>query len=182
MLPSELEESELSEDATLLTLSLILFIVFESIFSILTPNSLIKEYATALATISNAARRLKRRVLTPLNYNQHLKLKYKQSFTNLSDSLCELIFTGNPENAIKYEFETNKALTNIVEYTSSEWDYYLKYGGFPTVDEDKPLTDVREEIVTMTNKIITEDIMQIKTITSDNQAIGSSKTWRSKPA
>lgn len=43
--------------------------------------------------------------------------------------------------------------------------------GFPTVDEDKPLTDVREEIVTMTNKIITEDIMQIKTITSDNQAI-----------
>lgn len=120
---------------------------------------------------ADAARRLKRRVLTPLNYNQHLNLKHNQSFNNLSDSLCELIFTGNPEKAIKYEFEANKALTNIVEYTSSEWDYYLKYGGFPTVNEDKPLTDVREEIVTMTNKIITEDIMQIKTITSDNQAI-----------
>lgn len=144
----------------------IIFDKSDNIFMIITGSS-----AIHLQYNADAARRLKRRVLTPLNYNQHLNLKHNQSFNNLSDSLCELIFTGNPEKAIKYEFEANKALTNIVEYTSSEWDYYLKYGGFPTVDEDKPLTDVREEIVTMTNKIITEDIMQIKTITSDNQAI-----------
>ena len=144
----------------------IIFDKSDNIFMIITGSS-----AIHLQYNADAARRLKRRVLTPLNYNQHLNLKHNQSFNNLSDSLCELIFTGNPEKAIKYEFEANKALTNIVEYTSSEWDYYLKYGGFPTVGEDKPLTDVREEIVTMTNKIITEDIMQIKTITSDNQAI-----------
>ena len=143
----------------------IIFDKSDNIFMIITGSS-----AIHLQYNADAARRLKRRVLTPLNYNQHLKLKYNQSFTNLSRSLCELIFTGNIENAVKYEFEANKTLTNIVEYTSNEWDYYLKYGGFPTVDEDKPLTDIREEIVTMTNKIVTEDIMQIKTITSENQA------------
>ena len=144
----------------------IIFDKSENIFMIITGSS-----AIHLQYNADAARRLKRRVLSPLNYNQHLKLKYNQTSNNLSNSLCELIFTGNVENAVEYELKANKSLTNIVEYTSNEWDYYLKYGGFPTVDEDKPLSDIREEIVTMTNKIITEDIMQIKTITSDNQAI-----------
>lgn len=103
----------------------IIFDKSDNIFMIITGSS-----AIHLQYNADAARRLKRRVLTPLNYNQHLNLKYNQSFNNLSDSLYELIFTGNPENAIKYEFEANKALTNIVEYTSSEWDYYLKYGDF----------------------------------------------------
>lgn len=143
----------------------IIFDKSDNIFMIITGSS-----AIHLQYNADAARRLKRRVLTPPNYNQHLKLKYNQSFTDLSRSLCELIFTGNIENAVKYEFEAEKTLTNIVEYTSNEWDYYLKYGGFPTIDEDKPLSDIREEIVTMTNKIVTEDIMQIKTITSENQA------------
>lgn len=144
----------------------IIFDKSDNIFVIITGSS-----AIHLQYNADAARRLKRRVVPPLNYNQHLKLKYNHSFNNLSKSLNELIFTGNIENAVKYEFEANKTLTNIAEYTSNEWDYYLKYGGFPTIDEDKPLSDIRDEIVTMTNKIITEDIMQIKNITSENQAI-----------
>ncbi len=144
----------------------IIFDKSDHIFMIITGSS-----AIHLQYNADAARRLKRRILTPLNYNQHLKLKYNKSFTNLSRSLYELLFTGNIENAVEYEFESNKTLTNIVEYNSNEWDYYLKYGGFPTFDEEKPLADIHEEIVTMTNKIITEDIMQIRTITSKNQAI-----------
>ena len=144
----------------------IIFDKSDNIFMIITGSS-----AIHLQYNADAARRLKKKVLTPLNYNQHLKLKYSKTFNKLSDSLYELIFTGNTENAIKYEFEANKILTNIIEYNSSEWDYYLKYGGFPSVDGDKPMTDIQEEIITMTNRIITEDIMQIKTISSKNQTI-----------
>ena len=145
--------------------SKILFDKSDNIFMIITGSS-----AIHLQYNADAARRLKRRVLTPLNYNQHLKLKFNQSFTNLSRGLCELIFTGNIDNALNYEFEANKKLTNIPEYTSNEWDYYLKYDGFPSI-EDKALKNIHEEKITMTNKIITEDMMQIKSLTSQNQAI-----------
>ena len=72
-----------------------------------------------------------KRVVTPLNYNEHLKLKYDYSNINLGNSLVRLILNGEEQNAIKYENEMNRDLINNIEYNFNDWDEYLKYGGFP---------------------------------------------------
>ena len=136
----------------------------DEIFMIFTGSSAISlEYNT------DAARRLKKRPLTPLNYSQHLRLKFYQDFQELSNAINELLFTGNVDNAIKFEKITNDSLSNNLEYTSEEWDFYIKYGGFP-VEEDKPMSDICEDIVSMSDRIVIDDLMQIKNITAENQS------------
>ena len=74
---------------------------------------------------ADAARRMFKRVVTPLNYNEHLKLKYDYSNINLGNSLVSLILNGEEQNAIKYENEMNRDLINNIKYNFNDWDEYL---------------------------------------------------------
>ena len=89
----------------------------EKIFMVFTGSS-----ALNLEYNADAARRMFKRVITPLNYNEHVKLKYDYSNINLGNSLVDLILNGNIEEAIKYENEVNRDLINNIEYSFNDGD------------------------------------------------------------
>ena len=84
---------------------------------------------------AEAARRMIRYPITPLNYSQHLKLKYNYH-TDISNDLIDLLFNGNVDNVIIKEKQVNRDLLNLRNYFSMDWDNYFKFGGFPSVMHD----------------------------------------------
>ena len=136
----------------------------EKIFMIFTGSS-----ALNLEYNADAARRMFKRVITPLNYNEHVKLKYNYSNINLGNSLVDLILNSNSEKAIKYENEVNRALINNIEYTSNDWDEYLKYGGFPILARKIDFRRLTANIVDMVEKVVNTDMVAIKNFTFENQ-------------
>ena len=136
----------------------------EKIFMIFTGSS-----ALNLEYNADAARRMFKRVITPLNYNEHVKLKYNYSNVNLGNSLVDLILNGNPEDAIKYENEVNRVLINNIEYTSNDWDEYLRYGGFPILARKIDFRKLSANIVDMVEKVVNTDMVAIKNFTFENQ-------------
>lgn len=136
----------------------------EKIFMIFTGSS-----ALNLEYNADAARRMFKRVITPLNYNEHVKLKYNYSNINLGNSLVDLILNGNTENAINYENEVNRSLINNIEYSSNDWDEYLKYGGFPILARKIDFRKLSTNIVDMVEKVVNTDMVAIKNFTFENQ-------------
>lgn len=136
-----------------------------NIFIIFTGSS-----ALHLEQNEDLARRMRKKSLTPLNYTQHLKLKYDLNLRTLSNDLRDMIFTGNIDSAVKSEFETNNILTNCLDYSSNDWDEYFKFGAFPILFDKKTRREICEDLVEITERVITKDISQIKEISSSNQA------------
>ncbi len=122
---------------------------------------------------ADAARRIKKRPLTPLNYAEHIKLKYNLDCTEMSESIKELIFTGKYENAMESESRTYAKLSNIPEYYFNDWDLYLKYGGFPILLDKKDPQETIEELINVTEKIINHDMMTIKNMSLNNQTLAN---------
>lgn len=79
----------------------------------------------------DASRRIDKERINPLNYGEHLRLKYNIKLEGMSESLQKLIFEGNMGDAVKREGEMRSELINMLDYPSNDWDIYLKYGGFP---------------------------------------------------
>ena len=136
-----------------------------NVFMIFTGSS-----ALHLEINDDLARRMDKKSLTPLNYAQHLKLKYNIALNNLSNDLRDLIFTGNIDNAVKSEFEANNLLTNCIDYSSNDWDEYFKFGSFPVLFDNKTHRKTCEDLVEITQRVITKDMLQIKEMSSKNQA------------
>ena len=146
-------------------------IIYDStnnIFMIFTGSS-----ALNLEYNADAARRLQKNYITPLNYGEHIKLKYNYTTTNISNSIQELIFEGKIDNAIKCENEINNTLIKLDNYKSTDWDEYLKYGGFPILFENKEPGDISKNLVDMVKKIINTDMLNIKNFSAENQAIAN---------
>ena len=119
---------------------------------------------------ADAARRLEKISIPPLNYTQHLKLKYDIDVSPLSHSLKELIFTGNVNNAIEEESKTNKILSKTNGYNYNDWDFYFKYGGFPSSFEYKSLKKIRNQLVDITERIIIDDMPYMSTLNNNDRA------------
>lgn len=136
----------------------------EKIFMVFTGSS-----ALNLEYNADAARRMFKRVVTPLNYNEHLKLKYDYSNINLGNSLVRLILNGEEQNAIKYENEMNRDLINNIKYNFNDWDEYLKYGGFPILARKINFRRLSTNIVDMIEKVVNTDMVAIKNFTFENQ-------------
>ena len=136
----------------------------EKIFMVFTGSS-----ALNLEYNADAARRMFKRVITPLNYNEHLKLKYNYSNKDIGNSLVNLILNGEDQNAIRYEKEVNRGLINAVEYNSTDWKEYLKYGGFPTLAHNINFRRLSSNIVDMVEKVVNTDMVAIKNFTFENQ-------------
>ena len=136
----------------------------EKIFMVFTGSS-----ALNLEYNADAARRMFKRVITPLNYNEHLKLKYNYSNKDIGNSLVNLILNGEDQNVIKYEKEVNRNLINTVEYNSTDWKEYLKYGGFPILAHNINFRRLSSNIVDMVEKVVNTDMVAIKNFTFENQ-------------
>ena len=118
---------------------------------------------------ADSARRLLKENITPLNYNQHLKLKYNYNAANASESLKKLIFQGDISDAVACEQQINNDLININGYSTMEWDEFLKYGGFPTSLFETNHHIICKNIIGMIKKVISHDMGVISSITSASQ-------------
>ena len=117
-----------------------------------------------------AARRIINYNINPLNYTQHLNLKYNYYPIKFSNALRELIFTGDVENAIELENKVNHDLLNLKRYNTLDWDNYFKFGGFPQVLFDTRQRDIIKKLFNSTISIIEKDLGRIKNITTDTQS------------
>ena len=134
-------------------------IIFDSnnkIFMIFTGSS-----ALNLEFNADSARRLLKRNINPLTYNQYLKLKYNFNSDELSNSLFELLFTGNVENSINNEKKIIPQLYNIPGFRDDDLDYFIEYGGFPFSFLEKDVNIINERLVSTINKVISKDIPRI---------------------
>ena len=116
----------------------------------------------------NIGRRMISYPITPLNYSQHLKLKYNYQ-TDISNDIIDLIFEGNVDNAILKEQQVNNDLLNIKNYTSTDWDNYFKYGRLPAVMHDTNYRNAYAKIFKSVENVIRKDLGTISNITSNTQ-------------
>ncbi|WP_296891177.1 AAA family ATPase [uncultured Methanobrevibacter sp.] len=134
----------------------------KKIFMIFTGSS-----ALNLDYDAESSRRIINYNINPLNYTQHLNLKYGYYPIEFSNSLKDLIFSGNVENAIELEEQTNRDLLNLREYTLTDWDNYFKFGGFPQVMFDKRQREIVKKMFSSVDTVIRKDLGTIKNITTD---------------
>ena len=109
---------------------------------------------------ADAARRLKVQPILPLNYSQHLKLKYNYH-TDISNDLIDLIFKGEIENAQIKEEQIENDLINMTDYDINDWEDYMKYGAFPTTLNRKFHDDITSELWSVISRIITQDMTNV---------------------
>ncbi|MBQ6218202.1 MAG: ATP-binding protein [Methanosphaera sp.] len=140
-------------------------IIFDSsknVFMIFTGSS-----ALDLEYNVDSARRLLKIPITPLNYSQHLKLKYDYDSPDISNALIELIFNGDIDQACKMENKIIKSYPSIEDYSSDEWNNYLKYGGFPSSfyhDKYRTLKKLEETI----ERVILVDMPNISQLSRES--------------
>lgn len=135
-----------------------------NIFMIFTGSS-----ALNLEYNADSARRLLKRNITPLNFEQHLKLKYNYDSGNMSKSLINLIFNGDYDYAVECEKNIQSSIYNINGYDENEWDNYLMYGGFPISLYEKKYQNIVERLNAIMKKIINSDMNNIGNISLDSQ-------------
>lgn len=137
----------------------------DNVFMIFSGSSALQlEYGT------DATRRVLKQSVFPLNYAQHLKLRYNISLEEMSKSLEEMLLTGKVENAIENEIKVNQILVDSRGYVSTDWDEYLKYGGFPILFEEDSHRNMCFKLVDIMKKVINSDMLKIKNFTVENQA------------
>ena len=136
----------------------------KNIFMIFTGSS-----ALNIEYDANSARRLLKQNITHLNYNQHLKLKYGYDAEEVSTSLKKLIFEGDVVDAIKTEQSINQDLINLKNYSTTDWNEYLTYGGFPTSLFEYNHKIICKNITDMIEKVISHDMGSIESINSEIQ-------------
>ena len=117
-----------------------------------------------------ASRRIINYNINPLNYTQHLNLKYNYYPIDLSNALRDLIFTGNVENAIKLEEKVHHDLLNLKGYPSTDWNNYFKFGGFPQTMFDTRQRDIVNKLFESVTSIIEKDLGTMKNITTETQS------------
>ena len=135
----------------------------KNIFMIFTGSSAIN-----LEYHAEAARRMIRYPITPLNYSQHLKLKYDYQ-TDISNDLVDLLFNGNVDNAILKEDDLNHDLLNLKNYNSMDWDNYFKFGGFPSVMHDTNYKNTFKKLYYSIESVITKDLPTMTNLTSNTE-------------
>lgn len=137
----------------------------KKIFMIFTGSS-----ALNLEYDEESSRRIINYNINPLNYTQHLNLKYNYYPLEFSKSLRDSIFSGNVENTIKLEEKTTHDLLNLRGYASTDWNNYFKFGGFPQVMFDKRQREIVKKMFKSVDTIIRKDLGTIKNITTDTQS------------
>lgn len=136
----------------------------KKIFMIFTGSS-----AISLEYHAEAARRMIRYEIPPLNYTQHLNLKFDYNAGNIGGEISNLIFNGEIDAAKKSEQKINNDLLNITEYNSIDWDNFFKYGGFPAVMNDNNYRTIQKKLFYSIDSIIEKDLKTIQNINQNSE-------------
>ncbi|MBR5503437.1 MAG: ATP-binding protein [Methanobrevibacter sp.] len=135
----------------------------KNIFMIFTGSS-----ALELEYNADSARRILKIPITPLNYSQHLKLKYDFSNLNISKSIMDLIFDGKMDEAMELEMKIFKNYSSIENYSIYEWDEYLNFGGFPSsFYQENHITS--QKLIDMIERVVYKDMESFRDMTSKSQ-------------
>ena len=119
---------------------------------------------------ADAARCLKIHNVLPLNYEQHLKLKYDYH-TNISEDIRDMLFTGNITNAKEKERNIMNDLLTNDDYSQNDWDNYFKYGSFTSTLNKRSPADVTSELWSIISKIISNDISNIFSLNENSREL-----------
>jgi len=136
----------------------------KNIFMIFTGSS-----ALHLEYNADAARRSFTHEIRPIDYLQHLRLKYNIKLNHKHSILYEILFKGNIKEAVKIEYEFNNQIMKNYNFNENEWNNFLYYGGFPIYFKEDNKRKIRDKIVRMTKKVVEKDLPQIKNISEENR-------------
>lgn len=136
----------------------------KKIFMIFTGSSAIK-----LEHEAEASRRILKNTICPLNYSQHLKLKYDYDSGNISNEIFNLLFTGDITESSKLENKIKTDLLNLKNYTTTDWDKYFKCGGFPAVMHETNQRIIFKKLYSIVDSIVRKDLGTLKNITSTSE-------------
>lgn len=130
----------------------IMFDASKKIFMVFSGSS-----ALDLSYNADSARRLLRIPITPLNFSEHLKLKYDYHDNNISNEICDLVFNANTDNITKLNMKIIEAYSDINKFNLNEWDEFLKFGGFPSgLFQEK--SEIMKTIVNTVDKVVSIDM------------------------
>lgn len=135
-----------------------------NIFMIFTGSS-----ALHLEYNANAARRSHTSDIRPLDFLQHLKLKYKLNIKHNTTPLMNMLLKGDIEECLEKEKEYQDTIMSNYEFNHLEWNNYLLYGGYPIYFTEKDTRKIRDKIVKMTKKVVETDMPHIKNISEENR-------------
>ena len=147
-------------------------VIFDStknVFMIFTGSS-----ALNMELNPDAARRIKRETVFPLDFGEYVSLKHGvYPPEDMAQAVRNLIFTGSEaavENAIEKEDELSRKLRGIGRPVDQEWEKFLLYGGFPT-SLRMPQAGVHENIFSMVDRVIEKDVFSVQAFRTDTRSV-----------
>jgi len=117
---------------------------------------------------ADAARRSYSYEVRPVNFLQHIRLKYNLDIDYTPHLLKDMLISGNIDECVTKESENNGELMRNFKFNHLEWENYLFYGGYPIYFTEENNRRIRDKIVDMTNKVVNKDLPNIKNISEDN--------------
>ncbi|MCL2115638.1 MAG: AAA family ATPase [Methanobrevibacter sp.] len=145
----------------------IIFDTTKNIFLIFTGSS-----ALNLEITGDVARRIDKKPIFPLNFNEYLLLKHGISANcNFSKKLKDLIYFGKTKQmkeAIKCEDKVYDSLNSLNNNPQIEFDSFLKRQGFPfTLNFD--VEESYKKIYSIVDNLIEKDIPSVKAFNSSTK-------------
>lgn len=119
---------------------------------------------------ADAARRIKKEPIFPLDFSEYLILKHGISPPEgISTSIKNLIFNGEVNEAYKKEIDLTKDLLKIGRPIEKEWKDYICCGGFP-YGINLEHNEIHEKTFSMLDRVIEMDVQYIKSFRTDTRS------------
>lgn len=119
---------------------------------------------------ADAARRIKKEPIFPLDFSEYLILKHGISPPeDISTSIRNLIFNGEVNEAYRKEINLTKGLLKIGKPIEKEWKDYICCGGFPygiNLEHNK----IHEKTFSMLDRVVEMDVSYIKSFRADTRS------------
>ncbi|AIS31121.1 ATP-binding protein [Methanobacterium formicicum] len=141
----------------------------KKIFLIFTGSS-----ALSLEMNVDAARRIKKEPVFPMNFREYNLLKNNiRSNDDFSSSLMDLIFKGDEgsvEDASRKENEMKKTLLKLNKPVKKEWEDFLLCRDFPFALNIQR-SEVYERVFDIVNRVVEKDVFSIKSFNTESRSV-----------
>lgn len=147
----------------------VLFDKNKKIFMIFTGSS-----ALNLELSVDAARRITREIVFPMNFSEYLTLRYERWFPpkNMAESIRDILFQGDDDRIVESvsskENELTKKILKIGRPIEKEWEDFVCFKGFPfTLNMSQ--VEAHEKIFSMIDRVIEKDIFSIQSFNTETR-------------
>ncbi|MDG3548589.1 ATP-binding protein [Methanobacterium formicicum] len=141
----------------------------KKIFLIFTGSS-----ALSLEMNVDAARRIKKEPIFPMNFREYNLLKNNIRYNDdFSRSLMDLIFKGDEgsvEDASRKENEMKKTLLKLNKPVEKEWEDFLLCRDFPFALNIQR-SEVYERVFDIVNRVVEKDVFSIKSFNTESRSV-----------